>query len=112
MLTQEYNALRRFERQFSDIQSIHRLKSYLKANMLELSLKVSSPTVWILDWDVLSDAVSGTLELRIEPILTLSGQKVPLQESSFRMQDPKPNSLVSIEKKLIGFIRNAFVKIN
>ena len=112
MLTQEYNAIRRFERQFSDIHSIHKLKSYLKANMFELSLKVSSPTVWILDWDVLSDAVSGTLELRIEPILTLGDKKIPLQESSFQMQDPKPNSLVSIEKKLIEFVRKAFVKIN
>ena len=107
MLIREYNAFRRFERQFSDIHSIQRLKAYLKANMMGLSLKISSPTVWILDWDVSNDTVSGTLELRIEPILTIREEIIPLGETSFWMQDPQENSLVSMETRLIEFIRQA-----
>ena len=105
MLTQAYAALQQIQSQISNIHSIQQLKIFLKKHKIGLSIRISSPTVWILDWDVVNNTISGTLELRLEPKFAIGKEIVYMNESSFLLQDPNPNSLVSIEERLIEFIR-------
>lgn len=110
MLTQAYTAIEQLQRQFSDIHSIQELKNFLKKSQLGLSIRISSPTVWILEWDLLNDLAAGTLELRLEPTLAIGNESITMHESSFLMQEPNFNSLASIEARLIEFIKKS-VKI-
>lgn len=112
MLTQAYTAIEQFQRQISDIQSIQELKFFLKSSKLDLSIKISSPTVWILDWDVPNDTIAGTLEVRLEPTLAVGNEIVKMHERSFLFQDSKANSLISLESRLIDFIRKSIENID
>ena len=105
MLTQAYTATQQLKRQFSDIHSIDQLKSLLKKLNLNLSLNISSATVWILDWDVSSGTLSGTLDLKIEPTFSVGDDILKMHQRSFLMQEPNSEGLISLEKQLIEFIR-------
>jgi hypothetical protein len=107
MLNQAYTAIEQFQRQISDIHSIQQLKVFLKKHKIGLSIRISSPTVWILDWNVTNNTLSGTLELRLEPTLSINNENIPMVERSFLLQEPKPNSLIVMEKRLIEFIRKS-----
>lgn len=112
MLSQSYTAIKQFQRDISDIHSIQKLKSFLEPSKLGLSIKISSPTVWILDWDVSNDTISGTLELQLEPTLSVGDKLLQMHRRSFLFQDPKPSSLVSIEARLIEFLRDSLKNID
>lgn len=105
MLTQAYTAMQQLKRQFSDIHSIDQLKALLEKLHLKLSLNISSATVWILDWDVSSDEISGTLDLKIEPTFSVGDEILKMHQRSFLLQEPNSKGLVSLEKQLIEFIR-------
>lgn len=107
MLTQSYAAFEQFQRKFSDIHSIQELKSLLISSKLGLSIRISSPTVWILDWDVSHDTISGTLELRLEPTLRIGKETIQMHERSFRMQGPGDDTLTEMEASLLEFIRHS-----
>ena len=105
MLTQAYTATQQLKRQFSDIHSIDQLKILLKKLNLKLSLNISSATVWILDWDVSSDEISGTLSLSLETTFTFGDESLKMHQRSFLLQEPNYKDLISLEKQLIEFIR-------
>ena len=105
MLTQAYAAIEQFQRQNSNINTIHEIKSFLKSCDIDLSVKISSPTVWVLNWDVNKDCFSGTLELRLEPTLNIGKEVFQMHERSFLLQDPNPNSVDSLELRLVNFIK-------
>jgi hypothetical protein len=107
MLTRSYAAAGQFQRKFSDIHSIQELKALLKHSKLGLSIRISSPTVWILDWDVSNDTVSGTLELRLEPTLRIGDKLLQMHERSFRIQGPGDDTLADMENSLLDFIRHS-----
>ena len=105
MLTQAYTATQQLQRQISDIHSIDQLKALLKKLHLKLSIKISSATVWILDWDVSSDEISGTLSLKLEPTFTFGNESLKMHQRTFMLQEPNVKGLISLEKQLIEFIR-------
>ena len=105
MLTQAYTATQQLQRQFSDIHSIDQLKALLEKLQLKLSIKISSAAVWILDWDVSSDEISGTLNLKLEPTFTFGEESLKMHQRSFLIQEPNSKDLISLEKWLIEFIR-------
>ena len=107
MLTRSYAAFEQFQRKFSDIHSIQEIKSLLRSSQVGLSIKISSPMVWILDWDVSNDTISGTLELRLEPTLRIGNELLKMHERSFRMQSPGDDTLADMETSLIEFIRHS-----
>jgi len=107
MLTQSYAAAKQFQSKFSDIHSIQDLKFLLRSSKLELSIRISSPTVWILDWDVSNDTFSGTLELRLEPTLKIGDKTIQMHERSFRVQGPGDDTLADMEISLIEFIKHS-----
>lgn len=112
MLNQAYAAVQQIQSQISNIHSISQLKKIFKNKQVGLSIKISSPTVWILDWDLSNNTIAGTLELRLEPILSINSEIIKLHERSFLFQDPKPNSLFSIESRLIEFVRKSVNNID
>lgn len=112
MLNQSYTAIEQFQRQFSNIYSIQHLKIFLKNSKLGLSIRISSPTVWILDWDLLNDTIVGTLELRLEPSLAIGNEIITMHERSFLMQEPKFNSLADMEARMIEFIKKSVENID
>ena len=112
MLTQAYAAVQQIQSQISDIHSIQQLKKILKRCKLELSLRISSPTVWILDWDVANNTLAGTLELRLEPTMAIGNEIIKMHERSFLMQEPNFNSLASMEARVIEFIKKSIENID
>jgi len=112
MLTQAYTATQQLQRQFSDIHSIDQLKALLKKLDLKLSLNISSATVWILDWDVSNGTLSGTLDIKIEPIFSIGEEILKMHQRSFLLQEPNAKGLISLEKQLIEFIREGLKNLD
>ena len=104
MLTQAYAAAQQIQSQISTINTLTDLKSLLSPHMASLSLRISSPTIWMVDWDIADNSVSGTLELRVEPRLLIGEKVFSMKDTSFRLQDPNC-SLFKIEQQLIGVIK-------
>ena len=105
MLSQSYAAVRQFQSQISTINKLQDLKPVLSPYNASLSIQISSPTIWVLDWNVCDNSVSGTLDLRLEPKLLVSEKEFLMRDTSFRLQDPSPNSLASLEERLMGVIK-------
>ena len=100
MLNPAYAAIKQFQSQISDINTIQGLKSNLSHSKLELLLKISSPTVWVLDWGLGNNTVSGTLELRLEPELLIGKEVVQMRATSFRLEDPNAHSFASLDERV------------
>jgi hypothetical protein len=105
MLTQAYSVVRQIQSQISDINTLQDLKSLLRPHKASLTIQIDSPTLWMLDWDLSDNSVSGTLELNVGFNLIIGEKSFPKKGSSFRLQDPNPNSLVRLEARLIGVIK-------
>ena len=105
MLKPSYNAIKQFQRQISTIHTLEDLKTLFRTSKVSLSIRISSPTIWVLDWDVLGNSVSGTLEVRLEPTIIMGKESFVMQETSFILQDPTPNRIGSLETRLMGLIK-------
>ena len=105
MLKPSYNAIKQFQRQISTIHTLEELKILFRASKVSLSIRISSPTIWVLDWDVLGNSVSGTLEVRLEPTMRMGKDTFVMQESSFLLNDPHPHRIKILETRLMEQIK-------
>jgi len=104
MLTQAYAAVQQIQSQISTINRLQELKALLKPHKASLFLRISSPTLWVLEWDICESSVSGTLELRLDARLLIREKEFLMRETPFRLEDPN-YSLLSLEARLIGVIK-------
>ena len=112
MLSSSYAAVEQFESQIFDINTLKELKTLLKLSKIMLSIHLISPTIWMLDWDVVQGCFSGTLELRLEPQLTVGQDIISMRPTTFRLEDPSPTSILSLEGKLIGLVKQSIESIS
>ena len=111
MLNSSYAAIKQFQSQIFTINTLQELKSLLSGSNLAVSLQLISPTIWMLDWDIGQGGFSGTLELRLEPKLIVGEDVISMKATSFRLENPSPTSLASLEKHLIEMIKQAIEDI-
>ena len=112
MLNPSYAAIQQFQRLKKSVDSIQALKELLKRLEISLSIEVTSSSFWKLEWDLLEDQVSGTLEVGILPKL-ISGSKV-LQKrnaTSFHIEEAMPIGVSSIETRLLDLIKQSLETI-
>jgi len=107
MLTKAYAALQQFQSQISGITTVNELKEHLRKSKLGMNVWLAVPTVMILDWDVLGDGFSGTLEIQLQPRLTKDGETAEGRHSTLRIESPKLIGIGDLENRLIKRLRSA-----
>ena len=112
MLSPAYAAAQQIQSQISNINTLKGLKFLLSKNKASILIRISSPTIWVLDWDISNNTISGTLELRLDPTLRIGDEIIQTSERSFMIQDPKDKTLFSVEDQLIEMIRKSIESIN
>ena len=72
-------------------------------------LHVASPTVWVLDWDVLNEKVSGTMELSLTHTIKRCGKAIEKHTGAYtlRVEEPKFFGVDDLEKRLIKTLQSA-----
>ena len=105
MLSQSYSALQQIQSQISTINTLQDLKSLLSPHKASISLRISSPTIWVLDWDVCGNSVSGTLELRLEPQFFVGKEAFLMRPTTLRLEHPGSTVLNRLETYLISLVK-------
>ena len=111
MLSSSYAAIEQFKSQIFNITTLQDLKVLLTTSKIALSIQLTSPTIWMLDWDVVQGCFSGTLEIRLVPKLTIGQDIIFMRSTTFRLEDPSPTSLLSLEGHLIGLVKQSIESI-
>ena len=108
MLNPSYAAIKQFQSQKSCIYSINQLKTLLRCIGISMSVRVESPTVWNLSWDILEDTLSGTLEVRVQPRLFVGSEIFEAPYGiTLRLEEPLPFPMTELESRLIDLIKQS-----
>ena len=108
MLNTAYAALQRIQSKISTIGTLSELKTLLKKESAELTIKISPRSVWTLDWNVLENTFSGVLELSLQTLLIkeeaiLEGHR----PKTLRIETPKSIGFDALEESLIKTVQAA-----
>ena len=105
MLNSAYSAIEQFQRKKSSIATIQELKVLLKRLNLPLNLKITSSSFWEMQWNLLENTLSGTLEIGICPIVTCDGEILqPRNSKTLRVESSEDISMTVFENQLIKLI--------
>jgi hypothetical protein len=112
MLNPSYAAIQQFQRLKNSVDSIQSLKELLRRLEISMSIEVTSSSFWKLDWDLLEDQVSGTLEVGILPKLIVGSKVLQKRDAaSFRIEEAMPIAVSSIETRLLDLIKQSLETI-
>ena len=110
MLNPSYGALRQFQNKFQKTQNLAQIKELLTSLQLEMTLQITSSSVWILDWDVMSGDVSGTMELGLQPQV-FAGKEVFHSETGRLRVDSAEMSATAFEAQVLGALKDVVEKM-
>jgi len=112
MLTQAYAAIEQFQRKKSSVNNIQALEILLKSLNLSLDLRISSSSFWDTNWHLLEDKLSGTLEIKVQPML-IFGQEIfqPKHATTFRLEEAEGITTATLEFKLLELIKQSIETI-
>ena len=111
MLNSSYTAILQFQNKISQITKIQDLKVILKDFDADLSLEISSSNVWAVQYDLLSNELSGTIEISIQPNLFFGGERMEVRHPvCFRLENPSI-TLAELEGKLLEVIKTELFRL-
>ncbi len=107
MLKPSYTAIKQFQSQISSINTLQKAKALGSSLGISISIEVSS-SFWMLDWNLSDATISGTLELKCLPKLSV-GKEVFIGKSArtLRIEDANPTRLDALEFELMKIIKNS-----
>lgn len=112
MLTQAYAAIEQFQRKKFPVNNIQTLETLLKSLNLSLDLRISSASFWETNWHLLEDKFSGTLEIKVDPILIFKQEVFqPKHSTTFRLEEAEGISMAALEFKLLEVIKQSIETI-
>ena len=112
MLKPSYAAIRQFQSQISNINTLKDLKAILQRLDLAISLQIESPTVWKFSWNILENIFSETLEIRIQTCLISGSESFKARHfTTLRLEEPVGIALSTLETKLLAIIKDSLETI-
>lgn len=109
MLNPSYT-IQKFSENFSKITNIQEIKPLATSIDVTFSAEISSSTVWILDWDMTNDNLSGTLEIFLAPKLIANGIEFTVPSRTFRIESTDL-SLADLEKQFLAALKASIQKL-
>ncbi len=112
MLTPSYAAIEQFQRKKIPVDTIEALKALLKSLNLSLDLTITSSSFWDTNWHLLEDRLSGTLEIKVQPML-IFGQEIfqPKHATTFRLEEAEGITTATLEFKLLEVVKQSIETI-
>ncbi len=111
MQKSSYTVILQFQNKFSQITKIQDLKALLRSFEADLSLEISSSNVWTVQYDLLSNELSGTIELYIQPKMSIGKERLEVRHPvCFRLENPSIN-LAELETKILEVIKTELFRL-
>ena len=104
MPNQAYDALRLFQTKFQKVTTLNDIQTLAKSLDVKFSVEITSSTVWLLDWDI-SGNLSGTLEIRLKPKISIGKRELSTNSKTLRIESPEL-SLAHLETKFMEALRS------
>lgn len=111
MLKPSYNALRKIQNDFPNATNLRELKTILNELNLSMIIQLASSSVWILDWDVLGDSISGVVELGLRPKIISGIDVFELGSRTLRVECPNLMSLTVFEERFLQLMKEIIQKM-
>lgn len=111
MLNKSYAAIQQFQSQFSAVKNFQELKTILNELNLSMIVQLASSSVWILDWDVSGDSISGVMELGISPKIISGIDVFELGYRTLRVEAPNLMSLTAFEERFLQLMKEIIEKM-
>ncbi len=112
MLTPSYAAIEQFQRKKFSVDTLEALKLLLKSLNLSLDLRITSSSFWETNWNLLEDKFSGTLEIKVDPILIFKQEIFqPKHSTTFRLEEAEGITMASLEFKFLEVIKQSIETI-
>lgn len=105
MLNTSYAVLQQIQRQFSNIPNLEEAKRFLKNHSTDLVVQISSATVWVLEWNVSKETISGTIELSLHPQLKKDEDLIGSNYARMRIETSDVLGLSALEKEFMKTIK-------
>ena len=113
MLNSSYAAVQQFQSQISSVHSFQELNKLAKALEISVSVQISSATVWIAILDLTQENLSGTLEISIQPKLSIKSDVFEARcSNTFRLEIPNQKSLRFFEFRVLDFMKQSILSIS
>ena len=102
MLNASYAAIQQFQSQISSVQNFRELNKLANVLEISVSVQISSATVWIALLDLTQENLGGTLEISIQPKLSIKSDVFEARSpKTFRLELPNQKSLRFFESRLL-----------
>lgn len=112
MLNPAYVALKEFQSQFSSVKNFQELKTTLNKLNLSMIVQLVSSSVWILDWDISGDSISGVVELGLRPKI-ISGKDIfEFGSRTLRLESPNLMPLTVFEGRFLQLMKEIIQKMS
>jgi len=111
MLKPSYNALRKIQNDFPNAKNLRELKVILNKLNLSMIVQLASSSVWILDWDVSGESISGVMEIGLNPKIISGIDVFELGSRTLRLENPNLISLTAFEGRVLQLIKEIIEKM-
>jgi len=111
MLSKSYAAIQQFQSQFSSVKNFQEVKTILNELNLSMMVQLVSSSVWILDWDVSGNGISGVVELGLRPKIISGIDVFELGSRTLRVECPNLMSLTVFEGRFLQIIKEIIQKM-
>ena len=108
MLNSAYDALRQFQTNFSEKNTISEITTLFSDPKVDLTIHFESNLHWSLAWDVASNSLTGSCKITIFPKLVINGE---LYEAPFRHDLVMPPSFGGLESAFLRTLREAIASV-
>lgn len=113
MLNASYSATQQFQSQISSVQNFREINKLAKALEISVSAQISSATVWIAILDLTQESLGGTIEVLIQPKLSIKQDVFEARSpKTFRLELPNYKNLRFIESKFFDLIKQSILSIS
>ena len=111
MLSPAYVALKEFQSKISSVKNFQELKSILNEVNLSMIIQLASSSVWILDWDVSKNSISGVMEIGLNPKIISGIEVFELGSRTLRLENPNLISLTAFEGRVLQLMKEIIEKM-
>ena len=111
MLSSSYAAVQQFQSQISSVKNFQELKSILNKLNLSMIVQLASSSVWILDWDISGESISGVMEIGLNPKIISGIDVFELSSRTLRLENPNLISLTAFEGRVLQLMKEIIEKM-
>ena len=113
MLASSYAAVQQFQSQIFSAKNFQELKKLSMSLGISVSTQISSSTVWIAYYDLTRKNLHGTIEIAIQPKLSIKSDVFETRHPrTFRLETPTPITWGSLEYRFLDLMKQSILSIS